>query len=70
MKREEVKKASKRLDELQCLLENTKNAAVKVSGDVYAGTRIVIGDVSMVVKEKLSYCRFVKDRGDVRMKAL
>ena len=70
MKREEVKKASKRLDELQCLLENTKNAAVKVSGDVYAGTRIVIGDVSMVVKEKLSYCRFVKDKGDVRMKAL
>ena len=58
------------LDELQEVLENSKNAAVTVRGDVYAGTRIVIGDVSMVVKGNVSYCKFVRERGDVKMKGL
>lgn len=58
------------LDRLQKTLEQSKNAAVTVTGDAYAGTRIIIGDVSMVLKGKTSYCKFVKDRGDVRMKSL
>lgn len=70
MKKKENKKAVKLLDELQEIVENSKNAAVTVRGDVYAGTRIVIGDVSMVVKSNVSYCKFVRERGDVRMKGL
>lgn len=70
MKKRENKKAGRMLDELQEVLENSKNAAVTVRGDVYAGTRIVIGDVSMVVKGNVSYCKFVRERGDVKMKGL
>lgn len=70
MKKKELKKANAKLDELQDVLEGCKNAAVTVTGDVYAGTRIIIGDVSMVVKGNVSYCRFVRERGDVRMKGL
>lgn len=70
MKKKEIRQANKRLDELQAVLERSKNAAVTVTGEVYMGTRIVIGDVSMVVKGNMSYCKFVRERGDVRMKAL
>ncbi|MBO5093536.1 MAG: DUF342 domain-containing protein [Lachnospiraceae bacterium] len=70
MKKKENRKACERLDEIQAILERSKSAAVKVTGEVYMGTRIVIGDVSMVVKGNMSYCKFVRERGDVRMKAL
>lgn len=66
----EVKRDNRKLDELQEILENSKHAAVAVSGDVYAGTRIVIGDLSLVVKGRVSHCRFVRERGEVKMKGL
>lgn len=70
MKKKELKNVEKELDKLQAVLENSKHAAVIVRGEVYAGTRIVIGDVSMSIKGKQSYCRFVREHGDVKMKAL
>lgn len=70
MKSAEVEEATEELDSIQKLVEISKNVSVAVEGDVYAGTRIVIGDVSMVVKENVRYCRFVKDRGDVKMRSL
>ncbi|WWR17028.1 FapA family protein [Lachnospiraceae bacterium JLR.KK008] len=70
MKKREIKSLEKELDKLQKILENSKHAAVIVRGDVYAGTRIVVGDVSMMIKGKQSYCRFVREHGDVKMKAL
>ena len=65
-----MKRDNRKLDELQEILENSKHAAVAVSGDVYAGTRIVVGDLSLVVKGKVSHCRFVRERGEVKMKGL
>ena len=46
------------------------NARVEVTGEVFAGTKICIGDVSMVVKNSMSYCKFIKSQGDVKMTAL
>lgn len=43
---------------------------VIVTGSVYPGTKICIGDVSMVVKNAVKYCRFIKEAGDVKMTAL
>lgn len=43
---------------------------VIVTGDVYPGTKICIGDVSMVVKNAMKYCRFIKEGGDVKMVAI
>lgn len=40
---------------------------VIVTGEVYAGTKICISEVSMIVKSTMKYCRFIKEGGDVKM---
>ena len=57
-------------DCIQDILAATSDSSVEVSGEVYAGTKICISDVSMVVKNTLTYCRFKKTNGDVKMSAL
>lgn len=68
-------KREKAVEELQAF--NAANDAsasnsgqVIVTGEVYPGTRICIGDVSMVVKSGMRYCRFIKEAGDVKMVAI
>lgn len=56
--------------ELEGLMEqagNTTEAKIKVKGMVYPGTKICIGDVSMTVQKNTHYCRFVRERGDVKV---
>lgn len=67
-KQEELKKCSEELNELQEAMESGHSGQVSVSGDVYPGTRITISEASMVVKSNMKYCRFVKERGDVKVK--
>lgn len=55
---------------LQEVLDESGGARVEVTGEVFAGTKICISDVSMVVKNSMTYCKFVKQQGDVRMVAL
>ena len=69
VKKQEIEDATSELEILNRQIENGGNAAVKVYEDVYAGTRIVIGDVSMVVKANVCHCRFVRERGDVKMQS-
>jgi len=67
---EEVEKALAQLDELENQVERSGNAQVIVTGEVYVGTVIAIGDVSMTVRSNMSYCRFVKLGGEVKMTAI
>ena len=55
---------------LSDVLEQSTVSTVEVTGDVYAGTRINISDVSMTVKNTMTYCRFRKIDGDVKMQSL
>ena len=57
-------------DELEDDLSASVASVVEVSGDVYAGTKICISDVSMVVKNTMTYCKFKKMDGDVKMTSL
>lgn len=66
-KTDEVKQFLEELDELEELMQDGVDGQVIVTGEVYAGTRIVISDVSMVVKSNMQYCKFVKYQGDVKM---
>lgn len=66
-KTEAVAAAGKEIAELQKNAANTAEAVVRVKGEVYPGTRICIGDVSMVVQKTSHYCRFIRERGDVKM---
>lgn len=69
-KQEQYLKEMAECEELKTLLEGNQDATVRVQGDVYAGTRIAISDVSLYVNETVSYCRFVKSQGDVKMTSL
>lgn len=66
----ELDAAQAEYDTLEDVLEDTATATVEVTGDVYAGTKICISEVSMVVKATMTYCRFKKIDGDVRMTSL
>lgn len=66
----EMEEGIKELASLQELIEGSNDAKVEVTGEVFGGTKICISDVSMVVKNSMSYCKFVKDHGDVKMTAL
>ncbi len=54
----------------QALLERQGNSQVVVTGEVYPGVKIGIGEVSMIVQSNTQYCKFVKLRGDVKMVGL
>ncbi len=56
-----------KLQDLQGIFSNQKRAYVEVSGEVFPGTVIVIGDVSMNVQSSYKYCRFMREQGEVRM---
>ena len=58
------------LEELKGRMEEGANASVSVSGEAYQGVVITISDVSMILKDTVKYCRFVREKGDVRIAAL
>ena len=66
-KTEAIAAANKEIEELQKRLGSSSETVVRVKGEVYPGTKICIGDVSMVVQKTTHYCRFVRERGDVKM---
>ncbi len=55
------------LDNLKDLLTTDSVSQLIVKDVVYAGTKICINDVSMTLKADYRYCRFIKERGDVKM---
>lgn len=68
--KEAIERDTEEYNSLQQLMAESSSARVEVSGEVYAGTKICISDVSMVVKTSMNYCKFTKERGDVKMSAL
>lgn len=66
-KSEALKNNQEELNELMEQAGGTTQAHVKVKGSAYPGTKICIGDVSMTVQKETHYCRFVRERGDVKM---
>ena len=66
-KRVTLLQAQEELFELDQLLSEEKPAQVVVQKIVYSGTKIIISDVSKIVKESMQYCRFIRFKGDVKM---
>lgn len=69
-KKAELETANAELRELQKYFDPQKKAVIVVTGEVYPGTTLVIGDVSMTVQSSYKYCRFEKVDGDVKMKPM
>ncbi|MCI6552437.1 MAG: FapA family protein [Lachnospiraceae bacterium] len=70
VKSKEVEEKTEELNRLQESLGSMVNASVIVTGVVFPGTRIGIGDVSMIVQKEAQYCRFIKSEGDVKLTAI
>jgi len=69
-KNEQLRTESKELVEVENELGLMAAGQVIVTGEVYPGTRIHIGETSMVVKSAVKYCRYIKEAGDVKMVSL
>lgn len=65
-----LKENEKELNELLEQTGNVTQAQIRVRGMVYPGTKVCIDDVSMTVQKNAHYCRFVRERGDVKMAPL
>ncbi len=66
-KRVTLAQAQEEVFELDQLLSEEKPAQVVVQKVVYSGTKIIISDVSKIIKESIQYCRFIRFKGDVKM---
>lgn len=69
-KKDEVAEATMRLEELDDIIIEGQNPCIIVTGEVFPGTKICIMEVSMVVKDSMKYCRFIRSQGDVKMTAI
>ncbi len=65
-KKKELDVCTKKIEKLQENMEVQGQAYVKVTGQAYVGTKIIIGDLSMVVQSNTSYCKFEKVRGNIK----
>lgn len=63
----QLQKENEELNEIQTELGLMAAGQVVVNGEVYPGTKICIGDTSLVVKSTTHYCRYIKEGGDVKM---
>lgn len=69
-KKVELTEKSAKMKELDSIFSQEKKAQVIVNGEVYPGTTIIIGDVSMHVQDSYRYCKFEKIDGNVKMRPL
>ncbi|MCR4791249.1 MAG: FapA family protein [Lachnospiraceae bacterium] len=69
-KKKELTEKNARMQELSQIFDPNRKSEVIVNGEVYPGTIIIIGDVSMTVKDSYKYCRFVRSQGEVKMSPL
>ncbi len=70
-RREEIHKRNAdidiRLNELKELIDSYVGGAVRAQGTIYPGCKIVISNAVYYVKNETTYCRFYKERGDVKL---
>ncbi len=70
IKQKEIEEKTEELENMQDSLGSLASASIIVTGVVFPGTRISIGDVSMTVQKEAQYCRFIKSEGDVKLTAI
>lgn len=70
MLQERIKSDVEEIEALKEVMDSSSNSKIEVTGEVFPGTTISISDISMVVKDSFSYCKFVKEQGTVKMKPL
>ena len=67
LKKKGIEAALKEMEQLEEIMSVSQDAQIIVKDKVYPGTKVVISDVSRIIKTQAQYCRFVKSKGDVTM---
>lgn len=67
LKKKGIEAAGKEMAQLEELMSVSDEAQIVVRDKVYPGTKIVISDVSKIIKKQAQYCRFIKSKGDVAL---
>ena len=65
-----VEKGTAELEELQKQLIRSEGRGIIVRGTIHPGTKLCIGDASMVVQKSAQYCRFIRERGEIKMASI
>ncbi len=66
----ELRELDIRLEKLRKMMETQKQAEILVNNEMFPGTTIIIGDATKTIHTSYHYCKFVRDRGEVRMMSL
>lgn len=67
LKRDEEIKG--RMDVLRGAIDSYEGGTVKVHGNVYNGCKIIISNAIFYVKQEISYCRFIKRQGEIKVES-
>ena len=70
LRKKELTEKNARMQELNKIFDPDRKSEVIVTGEVYPGTTIIIGDLSTTVRDSYKYCRFIRQAGDVKMAPL
>ncbi|MBQ7972751.1 MAG: DUF342 domain-containing protein [Lachnospiraceae bacterium] len=57
-------------EELEAIMSSDTSGVVKVTDVVYAGTKIVMSDLSLIVKDDCKFCKFYRAQGDIKRTSL
>ena len=60
----------KEIEKMEGMLQGETTAFIKVKGFVYPGVKVVIADDTLYVRENLTYCRFVREKGEIKCYSL
>lgn len=56
----------KEIADIEEKLQQSANGKIKVSGSVYPGVRVAIGNATLYIKEETQYCAMYSDGADIR----
>ena len=54
------------IETIEELIKAETNAYIKAQGNVYPGVKIVISDSTLFVRENLGFCKFVREKGEIK----
>lgn len=66
----ELTQMNQRMERFRAMMEIQKIAEVIVNNEIYPGTTIIIGDATRTIQSEFHYCKFIRDKGEITMKAL
>ncbi len=58
---------NKELEQLVQQIGEYEHACIKVNQDIFPGVRVIVSDEHMVINQSLSHCKFVKERGLIKV---